>query len=312
MSDSTDDKSVIEQKQKEFKAKKEELQNNLESYMRNNNLENVIGSMDKVTVVKNITNVVSKLRSSIHHYGEIDLLKYIDEVILDVNRLIDIGGNESRIKIIFYFKELSDFVDRFVRVKEDFKTYSLNTLSSTILEVNNELTSFRRLRNIADNAKTEGIYNNAVKKYRDLENDYRTYFFRAIGITVGLSLLGLFLKNWLVTNEYLGNIEFWILKVSILAVGITLITYFLKQSAHYQRLADQNYQTQVELQAYPSFMESIPTEEAASVRKELALKYFGREIDGAVHKDMSNLISDQMKSTTEMVKAATDVLKAKG
>lgn len=311
MSNSTDDKSVIEQKQKEFKAKKEELQNNLESYVRNNNLENVIGSIDKVTVVKNINNVVSKLRSSIHHYGEIDLLKYIDEVILDVNRLIDIGGNESRIKIIFYFKELSDFVDRFVRVKEDFKTYSLNTLSSTILEVNNELTSFRRLRNIADNAKTEGIYNNAVMKYRDLEKGYRTYFYWAIGLTVTISLATFFAKKLLVP-DFLGDIEFWVLKASIIVVGITLITYFLKQSAHYQRLADQNYQTQVELQAYPSFMESIPTEEAASVRKELALKYFGREIDGAAHKDMSNLISDQMKSTTEMVKAATDVLKAKG
>lgn len=184
-------------------------------------------------------------------------------------------------------------------------------LDDALKQVKEELVSFRRIRNIADNAKTENIYDQAVIKYRGLETDYRWYFYWAIGITVGLSLLGLFSKNWLVAN-YLGNIEFWVLKVSILAVGITLITYFLKQSSHYQRLADQNYQTQVELQAYPSFMESIPTEEAASVRKELALKYFGREIDGAAHKDMSNLISDQMKSTTEMVKAATDVLKAKG
>ncbi|WON80803.1 hypothetical protein OK024_03190 [Acinetobacter sp. UGAL515B_02] len=56
-------------------------------------------------------------------------------------------------------------------------------------------------------------------------------------------------------------------------------------------------------------MESIPTEEAASVRRELALKYFGREIDGTAHKDMSNLISDQMKSTTDMVKATTEAIK---
>jgi len=184
-------------------------------------------------------------------------------------------------------------------------------LSDALQQLNEELVSFRRNRNIADNAKTENIYDQAVIKYRGLENSYRKTFYLAIGITVGLSLLGLFLKKWLVPN-YLGNIEFWVLKVSILVVGVTLITYFLKQSSHYQRLADQNYQTQVELQAYPTFMESIPTEEAASVRKELALKYFGREIDGAAHKDMSNLISEQMKSTTDMVKAATDALKVKG
>lgn len=170
---------------------------------------------------------------------------------------------------------------------------------------------YNRLRNIADNAKTESIYNNAVTKYRSLEEKYRAFFYWALALTVGISLGTFFIKKVLVP-DFLGNVEFWVLKASIIVVGITLITYFLKQSAHYQRLADQNYQTQVELQAYPSFMESIPTEEAASVRKELALKYFGREIDGAAHKDMSNLISDQMKSTTEMVKAATDVLKAKG
>ncbi|EPF6052642.1 hypothetical protein L5R14_003768, partial [Acinetobacter baumannii] len=113
----------------------------------------------------------------------------------------------------------------------------------------------------------------------------------------------------LITWFALSTTEFWILKASLLIVGITLISYFLKQSAHYQKLADQNYQTHVELRAYPSFMESIPTEEAASVRKELALKYFGREIDGAAHKDISNLISDQMKSTTEIVKATTEAIK---
>ena len=144
-----------------------------------------------------------------------------------------------------------------------------------------------------------------------LEKDYRWYFYWALGLTVAISLGTFFLKKVLIP-AFLGNVEFWVLKASIIVVGVTLITYFLKQSTHYQRLADQNYQTQVELQAYPSFMESIPTEEAASVRKELALKYFGREIDGAAHKDMSNLISEQMKSTTDMVKAATDALKVKG
>ncbi|WP_151713585.1 hypothetical protein [Acinetobacter bereziniae] len=184
-------------------------------------------------------------------------------------------------------------------------------LDDAMQRVTDELISFRRIRNIADNAKTENIYDHAVIKYRGLENNYRWYFYWAIGLTVGISLVTFFLKKILVPG-FLGNVEFWVLKASVLAVGITLVTYFLKQSTHYQRLADQNYQTQVELQAYPTFMESIPTEEAAAVRKELALKYFGREIDGSAHKDMGNLISDQIKSTTEMVKATTDVLKVRG
>lgn len=184
----------------------------------------------------------------------------------------------------------------------------LSQIDASAKQVENDVNRYMRLRNVADNARTESIYNNAVKKYQGLEEIYRKYFYFAIGIILVVSILLLFFKSYLVTT-YLSNYEFWAIKVSTLLVGITLISYFLKQSSHYQRLADQNYQTQVELQAYPSFMESIPTEEAASVRKELALKYFGREIDGSTHKDMSNLISDQMKNTTDMVKATTEAIK---
>ncbi|MFW1756544.1 hypothetical protein ACG9Y4_05330 [Acinetobacter guillouiae] len=221
--------------------------------------------------------------------------------------------DQDQIKLLHRIKHgvasLVDVAKQFHNLYEAVNKAIPPFLDDTMQKVKDELISFRRIRNIADNAKTENIYDQAVIKYRSLEKDYRIFFFIAIVITVGLSLLGLFFKKILVDNSYLGDIEFWVLKASILAVGITIITYFLKQSAHYQRLADQNYQTQIELQAYPSFMESIPTEDGASVRKELALKYFGLEIDSSVHKDMGNLIVDQMKSTTEMVKATTDAIK---
>ena len=206
---------------------------------------------------------------------------------------------------------MESFITALKREKDNYSRVITDEIRNIILHADDEISRFRRIRNIADNAKTENIYDQAVTKYRGLEKDYRWYFYWALGLTVAISLGTFFLKKVLIP-AFLGNVEFWVLKASIIVVGVTLITYFLKQSTHYQRLADQNYQTQVELQAYPSFMESIPTEEAASVRRELALKYFGREIDGAAHKDMSNLISDQLKSTTEMVKAATDVLKVKG
>ncbi|ENU11072.1 hypothetical protein [Acinetobacter calcoaceticus] len=203
---------------------------------------------------------------------------------------------------------LLDVAQQFKQLYEALNKTLPPYLQSLLKRVNDELVSFRRLRNIADNARTENIYDNAVNKYRGLEESYRSYFYWGLGVLLCLSVGLLTLKQELVPHLF-STIEFWAVKVSLLLVGITLISYFLKQSAHYQRLADQNYQTQVELQAYPSFMESIPTEEAASVRKELALKYFGREIDGTAHKDMSNLISDQMKSTTEMVKATTEAIK---
>ncbi|TPU21218.1 hypothetical protein [Acinetobacter baumannii] len=253
--------------------------------------------------------IITISRTTFVHYKEKGFLEVIDKEMGDILKLINDGLDNEKIEnILDKIRDLRYLIENYSVMKNTFRDLSINVLGPVIQEVNEELTSFRRLRNISDNARTENIYDNAVTKYRDLEKSYRLYFYGGMGVLLCLSVGLLTLKQELVPHLF-STVEFWAVKISLLLVGITLISYFLKQSAHYQRLADQNYQTQVELQAYPSFMESIPSEEAASVRKELALKYFGREVDGAAHKDMGNLVSDQMKSTTEMVKATTEAIK---
>lgn len=290
--------------------------------------------------IDSIKNLISEIRevviSKITEPADNSLLSLIDNTIIEAADLLDEYLQEHlevREKLnIEYFdssvlskkeqdkllEKLTEFEYKLQSVKSNLTSFSIlkdnydkvvhGFIQRATIQTDAELSSFRKLRNIADNAMTEKIYDKAVDRYRKLEVDYRNLFYLSIGITLIFSILVFSLKGQLVPN-FFSNIEFWAIKISLLAVGITLITYFLKQSTHYQRLADQNYQTQIELQAYPSFMESIPTDEAASVRKELALKYFGREIDGSVHKDMGNLVVDQMKSTTEMVKATTDAIK---
>ena len=268
-----------------------------------------IASDLKDKVRTGLNNIISSLNSIFLHYDEMGFLENFKRDVADMSALLLAEPTANTVqKINSKIEEINSFIDNYSEIKRSFKELSVNALSPIINEVNTELLNFRRLRNIADNARTENIYDNAVNKYRGLEESYRSYFYWGLGVLLCLSVGLLTLKQELVPYLF-STIEFWAVKVSLLLVGITLISYFLKQSAHYQRLADQNYQTQVELQAYPSFMESIPTEEAASVRKELALKYFGREVDGAAHKDMGNLVSDQMKSTTEMVKATTEAFK---
>ncbi|MFM9822771.1 hypothetical protein [Acinetobacter baumannii] len=268
-----------------------------------------IASDLKDKVRTGLNDIISSLNSIFLHYDEMGFLENFKRDVADMSALLLAEPTANTVqKINSKIEEINSFIDNYSEIKRSFKELSVNALSPIINEVNTELLNFRRLRNIADNARTENIYDNAVNKYRGLEESYRTYFYWGLGVLLCLSVGLLTLKQELVPYLF-STIEFWAVKVSLLLVGITLISYFLKQSAHYQRLADQNYQTQVELQAYPSFMESIPTEEAASVRKELALKYFGREVDGAAHKDMGNLVSDQMKSTTEMVKATTEAIK---
>ena len=303
--------AVINQKVKEYKDFRQTVFERIEVLIKK--IQNAKFNNDKKNkIISNLSEIRSSLGNVFLHYEEIGFAKTIkqdvEKLINAVDHLTDMASVDETINKV---EEIKDLIERYSKIKEQFKELTINALTPTIQEVNDELSSFRRLRSISDSALTESIYNNAVTKYRGLEEKYRGYFYKGIGVVLSIAIILLILKQFLAAWFSLNTIEFWILKVSILAVGITLITYFLKQSAHYQRLADQNYQTQVELQAYPSFMESIPSNEAASVRKELALKYFGRELDGSIHKDMSNLVSEQMKSTTEMVKAATDILKTK-
>jgi len=238
---------------------------------------------------------------------EIKDLKNLKNKILSTNNSQDYN-KEMRILKNHIFAAHNELVT-FKNIQRKFHQISFDEISKSLAEIKKELNQFRRLRGLANNGLTEKIYENAVGKYKTLEDNYRKNFYTAICATILISLTMFIIKKWLVSE--IGEAEFWVLKASNLIIGITLISYYLKQSSHYQRLADQNYQTQVELQAFPSYMESVPTNESAAIRKELALKYFGKEIDGSTHKDMSNLISDQMKNTTEMIKATTDVLKQK-
>ncbi|MGK7250335.1 hypothetical protein ACSNOU_14770 [Acinetobacter oleivorans] len=263
----------------------------------------------KNRMVTELTNIIMLLNSDISKYEEQGLLESTKRNMDDIYSIMfDEPTDEMVQKLFSRLSETKLFIKNYGDLKREFENLSLNALKPVIEEVNQELSKFRRLKNLADNARTEDFYDKAVEKYRKLENNYRLSFFIGLGIIIAISIVSFLFKKYLL-EKYLGESEFWAIKISILLGGITLISYFLKQSSHYQRLADQNEQIQLELQAYPSFMESIPTEEAASVRKELALKYFGREIDAAAHKDMSNLISDQMKSTTDMVKATTEAIK---
>lgn len=318
-------KNVLKQNE-EF----QNLKNDLLDRIKRNIESDVFKFIKESSKYSEIYEILLNIEDKIHDFDtsdELHFLNYINQHVLSLEKSIqEIENRKDRYVDGFIFaltdgeclslqhktflihKEISDFL----HIKNSFDEYVVGYLKSAVEVVDNELKSFRQKRNLVDNHLTEDIYSNAVNKYLKLESSYRKYFYIGIGLMLFITIFLLVLKPYLLVWFALNTVEFWVLKVSTLVVGITLISYFLKQSSHYQRLADQNYQTQVELQAYPSFMESIPTEEATAVRKELALKYFGRELDGSVHKDMSNLISDQMKNTTEMVKATTDAIKNLG
>ncbi|HCV3300539.1 TPA: hypothetical protein OV749_001364 [Acinetobacter baumannii] len=168
-----------------------------------------------------------------------------------------------------------------------------------------ELEDFKELKNILKNLKTEDYYSKESKKYKTTHYIY-------LGLFIVTLIGALCISAYSICAEpkfYLEPFDYWFIKISFILVVITLVSFFIKQSSHYQSLADQANQTRLEIQAFPTFVTGIEKEDEVAIRKELALKYFGREVDKTAHKDMSNLVSDQMRNTTEMVKAVTEVIK---
>lgn len=192
----------------------------------------------------------------------------------------------------------------------------LNNLEHELQISKNENSEVAKKFNELKNKPIGAIYDQASTKYTELENLYRKRFYNTL---VGLALITIimFIFKSAITQVLviqsgdliISQIEFWAIKISLVLLGITLISYFLKQSTHYQKLADQSYQTQMEINAFSSYMFDVPDDVTNDVRRQLALKYFGKEINESSHKNISNLITDQMKSTTEMVKAVTEMIK---
>lgn len=321
-------KYTIEEGLDSFNNEKDIIENNIVEIAKDDYIQFLEAHLNENDALISALGKLQELfKQTLNNTNEIDLINLIkqevDELLTSVinkgfkykkerKNIITTVTEENQNDYLYFLSAVNNIISillRYQALKKSFDELLINNLRKAIVDVNKELVGFRKIRNIADNLMTEDIYDIAVAKYKKLEKKYRKYFYRAVPIVIIIAILTFLSKKLLMEKFGIDEVSYWVLKISILILGVTLISYFIKQSSHYQRLADQNYQTQVELQAYPTFMESIPTEEAANVRKELALKYFGREIDGNAHKDMSNLISDQMKNTTEMVKATTEAIK---
>jgi hypothetical protein len=220
--------------------------------------------------------------------------------------LVDLS-NEINFIIILTGREIQS---------EEFLSYKEET-DRTVLDLKNRE---QELKKYIEDVKIviEQTKNIKIHDYYDLaakENQEKSDLNR--GLFIFLIILSLTLIWFsLVTKGYFGlsGYDYYFFKGSLVLTSITLITYFLKQSVKYQKMADQCKQTKLELEAFPSYVANLSNEDplVADLRKELAMKYFGRDVDNKSNDETSNILQDQMKNTTEMVKAAMEVLKKSG
>ncbi|MNG64296.1 hypothetical protein D3C79_225350 [compost metagenome] len=151
--------------------------------------------------------------------------------------------------------------------------------------------------------KTENVYLNAYKK-----NIVRSKFNEKKFINV--LYLSLLISVGLIFSFIFKLIDFQVfitLKIMVLIFFGILVTYYLRLSSHYRHLADQAEQTHLELLAFPQYVASLNPEKTNEIKEQLALKYFGKNLDTTGYQKMGEVVQEQLKTSVELVKAAASI-----
>lgn len=216
--------------------------------------------------------------------------------------------NQTLSSIITKLCPVTDILNAYSAAVNKHSVYVKNFYDSALSELEIELKKFRTLRGVYENSSTLKVYENAGKKYRWAFYIYLLLFLTGIYATVHFSLY--MITEKLALKELgMDTYDYWTAKITGIFIFVTLTTFFLKQAIHYQKKKDETERTKLELEALPAYMADLTTEDAINLRKELASKYFGRENDKAPYADMSNIITDQLKLSNELLKTGLEASK---
>ena len=190
-------------------------------------------------------------------------------------------------------------------------------LAPKIKEIEEKIKDFESLRLALEHRETNKIYLDLYEKY------HREYFYNNLFFIVTI-ITAMFLTLYTTTEisnasqftDYKTNRNFWVMfittKVLIATVALTFCTLFLRRSSHAKKLKEQAYQTHVEINAFPIHVRSLKDEDKHELIKELAMKYFGKELDQTQNDKIGDLMKDQLTAGTELIKASAELVKVKG
>lgn len=148
------------------------------------------------------------------------------------------------------------------------------------------------------------VYTSASTNFIEQARAYELLFYLLLGVAI------LFTTVHLCYVPFSGNeINFILVKAITLSIVVTLGTLFLRKSAHFQKLYDQAHQTSLELKALPLYLKNVEKEHHSDIYKDLASKYFGKDIDPSQNDKIGDLIKDQLTAGTELIKASAELVK---
>lgn len=221
------------------------------------------------------------------------------------------------------FEKIKNFMDSFRGIEigiialKNANTIIENELTSKIEEVKEKVKDFESLQLALEQRETNKIYLDLYKKYNGEYRQNNFYFFSTIIAAIFFTLYTTIeISNFPQFSDYKTYRNFWVMfittKVLIATVTLTFCTLFLRRSSHAKKLKEQAYQTHVEINAFPIHVRSLKDEDKHELIKELALKYFGKELDQTQNDKIGDLMKDQLAAGTELIKASAELVKAKG
>lgn len=241
-----------------------------------------------------------------------NFLSYMQEVIKSINQKSieitpdDVNNVLNSIQELFQaFNTISNIVNNEKKANDLIKE-----LEKQVERVTESAKNVESAKLALESNETDKIYKDLSDKYEDEYELNNEYFRNSLILTVCCTILSVFYTfttsitdiNWPV---------FISIKILIFAVGVTLCALFLRRSAHAKKLHEKAYQTHVEINAYPIFIKSLKEEDQQEITKELALRYFGNDIDQTQNDKIGDLVQDQLSAGTELIRASAEMVKAK-
>lgn len=239
--------------------------------------------------------IAGEFRSTINKTNVVDL---------EVNRIID-SLNTAASKMHDVVRDLNIIKAVNSRLSEAVDPIVQNALTKVKVKVDK-----------IDAALLAIEQNETDKIYLGLSEKYKWEYFRNNGyFFITLVVSGYISWNFSASLEEISNltngvlIAFIAFKILLISIAITLITLFLRRSSHAKKLQDQAFQTHVEISAFPIHVRSLKEDDQHALVKELAMKYFGKELDQTQNDKIGDLMKDQLSAGTELIKASAEMVK---
>ncbi|WP_141654946.1 hypothetical protein [Acinetobacter venetianus] len=230
----------------------------------------------------------------------------------------------SRIKPAFIFSDNNDkekftqvtsVIDDSIKIFKAIEQILLEKSQSEILikqleyqvqQARETVANIESAKLAVEGQKTEEIYSEASKSFLTAARNYEVFFYMLIGAALIITVICLAYFPYSEATK----VNFIFSKLLTATLVITLGTLFLRKAAHLRKLHEQAHQTSLELQALPLYLVNVTPDHQAEIYKDLASKYFGKELDKTQHDKIGDLMNEQVKTSLEVFKTSSELMKS--